>query len=877
MPTEINFNPNIHLKSTYYQVPGYESDIHALVSPIPPIPQHPIPNPTNPFTHEHFLQHEAYHNRPPIILVHGMVVASTYMHDLGRHLAPWFRIFIPDLPGFGLSAKALPKQAQVSLPQLAKELLDFMNAAGIQKAHFISNSMGCQVLAEFTSHWPDRVARLVLQGPTIDKTRRSAARTLLAQLANGQNEPFAMNVIMVKDYWRAGLRRAFAVFRETLEYRVQDVLPALDHAMLLLSCELDPVSPVAWVAELAGSIPNAMHYVLTNAAHTANYSASEKMSRVVLRFLLVRDDERMKRAGREVVEEVVRINRSREEAESLRGRLLWLQAVVGLVAGVSVWKGLISKLEFVGLASIQIGVVYRYYVIRPLLSFNRSKNLDSVYISLEGIADFDSASSMLRAVGRHLHFRDFPQLGIPTSLSKAVPLVNLLPRPLRNTVYSTVGAAESQRDLSTFDADSVATATVNHFPAYRKYPAIAIGSTNGALTHAYTALSIPWLPQTFLIPVTRPKRAAIRHGVLDMSAEMAWGRTAGRTFLDKNPGLELYHMADPNQDQLMVARMAYFRVKYVALPAAYRRFLVDALEPRGTIVVVRCGLKWPGTRVGERQYFQAGAVGGIGAGEYIYGSDAVRGAVGSQVSAGERIHEKVRGLEGRGNWNAPMPNCDMPEAEWGYADGLTGDIVEFAKEHGFQIKYIDYDHPENASPLVADLYTQWRQQLNTPTTSLLVENFIVIEPWLAIRYNLTPFWTVFPVMPSLAKLQAYLRLRQERDEPFQNGFLFLFCSGVESIGLAGVDEWRSVLDCHFAKDQGIDSGGRTRVRVLGIDERKFPKDFGFPALYQSQLAGAVGVEGQFVMPPDLGLDVFEEFMGRNARRYGVYYGVESRG
>ena len=35
----------------------------------------------------------------------------------------------------------------------------------------------------------------------------------------------------------------------------------------------------------------------------------------------------------------------------------------------------------------------------------------------------------------------------------------------------------------------------------RTYPAIALGSSNGALVHLYAALGIPWLPQTVLIPV----------------------------------------------------------------------------------------------------------------------------------------------------------------------------------------------------------------------------------------------------------------------------------------------------------------------------------------------------------------------------------------
>lgn len=88
-----------------------------------------------------------------------MVVASSYMHDLGRHLAPWFRVFIPDLPGFGRSSQAIRRGDPVSIGQLAQGLHDWIDAAGVQKAHFVSNSLGCQVLAEFTRRWPDRIGR----------------------------------------------------------------------------------------------------------------------------------------------------------------------------------------------------------------------------------------------------------------------------------------------------------------------------------------------------------------------------------------------------------------------------------------------------------------------------------------------------------------------------------------------------------------------------------------------------------------------------------------------------------------------------------------------------------------------------------------------
>lgn len=145
MQTEIDFDPNVRLQPTFYHVPGYESDLHVLTSPTPPPfrRRNILHETSNAFKREQILQSEAYYERHPVVLVHGMVVASSYMHDLGRQLAPWFRIFIPDLPGVGRSSNALRKSDQVSIGQLAQGLHDWIDTAGIRKAHFVSNSMGC--------------------------------------------------------------------------------------------------------------------------------------------------------------------------------------------------------------------------------------------------------------------------------------------------------------------------------------------------------------------------------------------------------------------------------------------------------------------------------------------------------------------------------------------------------------------------------------------------------------------------------------------------------------------------------------------------------------------------------------------------------------
>ncbi|KAL1976098.1 hypothetical protein VTN31DRAFT_4490 [Thermomyces dupontii] len=144
---------------------------------------------------------------------------------------------------------------------------------------------------------------------------------------------------------------------------------------------------------------------------------------------------------------------------------------------------------------------------------------------------------------------------------------------------------------------------------------------------------------------------------------------------------------------------------------------------------------------------------------------------------------------------------------------------------------LDYNHPEDPSPLVVDVYREWQKQLNRPTDSILVESFILPELWLSIRYNLTPYWTVFSVKPSLERVQRYLEICDRTDKSFRRGFMFLFCSGLHSVGLAEIEKWKAVLKKHFGQE-----ADQNDLLLLGTDERVFPKDFGFPARYHSELA-----------------------------------------
>jgi hypothetical protein len=448
------------------------------------------------------------------------------------------------------------------------------------------------------------------------------------------------------------------------------------------------------------------------------------------------------------------------------------------------------------------------------------------------VANFDSATAMVRALAGFLHGRDFPLLGELPPWSESVMrgvgnLVNALPQVLREQVYIWGGWAETiaPERLGTAQAEDVAAWMAALYPQ-RRFPAVAIGSSNGAAVHLYAALGVPWLPQTFLMPVAR---AGLDPD--EPKADLAWAREPARMFLEQNPDVRLHHMHDPNQDRLMIQRMAYFRVKRLRLGPAYERFLREALEPGGVILIVECGLKWPTTRLGERHLFQFGALGGATAEEYHRGSPRV-----------EAYLSRYRSRHAR--WDAPTPDGESPEAEWGFEAALRDDVERLARQQGWRVVRLLFEQPEDLSPVVADFYRQWHRERGVDEGRLLVESFILLEPYWTLRTGSVPFWMVFNKEPSAQALAAYL----DRVEPFDEIAMMLFSHGVESVGLVRIAQWRALL-------------GRARRRgvFIGVDERTFPRDFAAFVRYHHDLLRKI--RSRHPLPPPLPLSALERLRG----------------
>lgn len=219
---------------------------------------------------------------PAIILVHGLIVSSRYMIPIARLLASDFRVYAIDLPGYGVSEK--PPRA-LTVTEAADALAGWMDTVSLASAHLLGNSYGCQVAAEFATRYPDRVQRLVLQGPTINPHQHSFWRQLPPFVMNLRYEPMSLVWLVARDWWAIGPPRSAQMVRQCLADYIEDKLPRVQAPTLVVCGAKDPHVPRYWAEEAAQLLPRGELKIVPGYGHCLNYTAPLELRRVIEPFL----------------------------------------------------------------------------------------------------------------------------------------------------------------------------------------------------------------------------------------------------------------------------------------------------------------------------------------------------------------------------------------------------------------------------------------------------------------------------------------------------------------------------------------------------------------------------------------------------------------
>ncbi|MBN2482824.1 MAG: hypothetical protein JXD21_01320 [Candidatus Omnitrophica bacterium] len=452
----------------------------------------------------------------------------------------------------------------------------------------------------------------------------------------------------------------------------------------------------------------------------------------------------------------------------------------------------------------------------------------------EYIPDFDSTSSMLYSLSYYLK-REAEAIGLPPKLPGFIGgILNSLPEKTRQRIYTWVGAMEGidHHKIAQIEAEEMSRHAVSQYPV-KQYPGMMIGSSNGAVVHLCAALDIPWLPQTFLVAIRRDM------GPDDLKQDAEWGRPVAEEIHRHNPELIMHQMHDPVQDRLMVSKMGYFRMKRRTLGKTYEHFIKTNLIPGGTLFVCECTYQWEKTRFSDHHFFQVGGLGDVSDREYLQGSDRV----------GRFLKEQGSPLK---KWDVPETTGRYPEAEWGFSPELHEDIIRYAKENGYKVMTIIFDHPEDISAFTADFYRWWYRKNDFVSRRVLIECFALLEPLWSVLTRSVPFWLAFNTSSSMETVKKYIK----RHGDFDDIYVFLLSNGVRGIGISRPDQWEEIFN--YARHQGI---------FLGVDEEEFPQDMGAFIRYHHEFKKKI--KERYALLPSLSPKEFLEFYHTRQGHYPV--------
>ena len=95
----------------------------------------------------------------PLVVVHGGGAgAEAWLQNMVR-LCERFRVYIPDLPGFGHSQ---PMDGDYGMPEFVQFLEDFTHSLGLKRFHLVGHSVGGGIALDYALKFPYKVSKLAL-------------------------------------------------------------------------------------------------------------------------------------------------------------------------------------------------------------------------------------------------------------------------------------------------------------------------------------------------------------------------------------------------------------------------------------------------------------------------------------------------------------------------------------------------------------------------------------------------------------------------------------------------------------------------------------------------------------------------------------------
>jgi pimeloyl-ACP methyl ester carboxylesterase len=237
-------------------------------------------------------------NGPPVVLVHGLGGRAEDWEKLAPYIAKaGYRVYLPDLPGFGQSER--PRNFSYSVTDQSKVVVGFLDALGLKQVDLGGWSMGGWIVQLAAVNHPERVRRLMLFDSAGLYVRPDWDTSLFTPISPAQIEkldklltphPPRLPGFILRDILRVSREHAW-VMRRSMDTMLQGhettdaLLPQLRMPVLIVWGSADEITPLSEGEKMHQLMPQSQMDVMPGCGHLAPNECAGQIGTPVVQFL----------------------------------------------------------------------------------------------------------------------------------------------------------------------------------------------------------------------------------------------------------------------------------------------------------------------------------------------------------------------------------------------------------------------------------------------------------------------------------------------------------------------------------------------------------------------------------------------------------------